>query len=180
MQALSMSYPPPPPNPTPHLPPQPPKRRLPTAAIIGIVIAGLVAFCCASAIVGAIIQGSNDSRAESARQPAAVLPSSSASVVHSPAATTPPTSAAPASSAARPSPSAAAQLKMPNLVGENAQVAYETLTDLGFTKVTFGSQDDDDKVVLFPPNWTVTKQSAKAGVLVRADKTIVLTCTKEG
>ncbi|RKN16540.1 hypothetical protein D7147_22500 [Micromonospora musae] len=65
-------------------------------------------------------------------------------------------------------------------VSRSAQVAYETLTDLGFTKVTFGLQDDDDKVVLFPPNWTVAKQRAKAGVLVRTGKTIVLTCTKEG
>ncbi|RLK13313.1 PASTA domain-containing protein [Micromonospora sp. M71_S20] len=71
-------------------------------------------------------------------------------------------------------------MKMPNLIGENAQIAYETLTDLGFTKITFGSQDTDDKIVLYPPNWTVTKQSTKAGVKVRVDRTIVLTCTKEG
>ncbi|TDC38696.1 PASTA domain-containing protein [Micromonospora sp. 15K316] len=141
------------------------------------MIAGLVAFCCTRAILGAVIQSANDSRAESARQPAPVVPMSDGPAVSSPAATTP---AVPPTSAALPSPSAAAQLKMPNLVGENAQVAYETLTDMGFTKVTFGSQDDDDKVVLSPPNWTVTKQSAKAGAMVRTDKTIVLTCTKEG
>lgn len=69
---------------------------------------------------------------------------------------------------------------MPNLVGQNAQVAYETLTDLGFTKVTFGSQDADDKLVLYPPNWTVKKQSTKAGVMAAPDRTVVLTCSKEG
>lgn len=70
-------------------------------------------------------------------------------------------------------------MTMPNLVGENAQVAYEKLREMGFTKVSFGSADPDHEVVLFPPNWTVTKQSAKAGVKVRTDQTIVLTCTKD-
>ncbi|NYT96287.1 PASTA domain-containing protein [Salinispora sp. H7-4] len=71
-------------------------------------------------------------------------------------------------------------MAVPDLVGENAQIAYEKLTELGFTKVKFGSQDADDQIVLYPPNWTVTKQSTEAGAKLRTDRTIVLTCTKEG
>ena len=50
---------------------------------------------------------------------------------------------------------------------------------LGFANIQYGSQDRNDTVVLLASNWTVTKQSAKAGSKVPTDTLIVLTCTKE-
>lgn len=68
---------------------------------------------------------------------------------------------------------------MPDLVGENAAVADDRLRKLGFTNIQFGSQDENDTVVLLLANWTVTKQSTKAGMKVPVDTLIVLTCTKK-
>jgi beta-lactam-binding protein with PASTA domain len=68
---------------------------------------------------------------------------------------------------------------MPNVVKKNAAVAQDELEKLGFTKIQFGSQDAEDKVVLLVSNWTVTKQSTAAGAQVATDTLIVLTCTKK-
>jgi hypothetical protein len=69
---------------------------------------------------------------------------------------------------------------MPKVTGENAAVADDKLRKLGFTNIQYGSQDKDDTFVLLLANWTVTKQSAKAGAKVKTDTLIVLTCTKQG
>ncbi|MGX4657838.1 PASTA domain-containing protein [Micromonospora sp. SCSIO 07396] len=69
---------------------------------------------------------------------------------------------------------------MPNVKGMNAAVADDKLRKLGFTNIQYGSQDENDTVVLMLPNWTVTKQSAKAGSKMLPDDLIVLTCTKQG
>lgn len=74
---------------------------------------------------------------------------------------------------------APAEAVMPDLVGENAAVADDRLRKLGFTNIQFGSQDENDTVVLLLANWTVTKQSTKAGMKVPVDTLIVLTCTKK-
>lgn len=68
---------------------------------------------------------------------------------------------------------------MPNLIGKNAAIADDELKRLGFTNIQYGSADPDDKVVLLLANWTVTKQSAKAGERLPSDALIVLTCTKQ-
>lgn len=68
---------------------------------------------------------------------------------------------------------------MPKMVGKNAAVADDQLRKLGFSNIQYGSQDQDDTVVLLLSNWTVTKQSEKAGAKVETDTLIVLTCTKE-
>ena len=57
-------------------------------------------------------------------------------------------------------------------------MAADELRKLGFTNIQFGSQDEDDKVVILPSNWTVTKQSAKADKSLPSVSLIVLTCTK--
>ncbi|WP_433230071.1 hypothetical protein ACQP2H_30695 [Micromonospora sp. CA-248260] len=62
----------------------------------------------------------------------------------------------------------------------NAAVADDKLRKLGFTNIQYGSQDENDTVVLMLPNWTVTKQSAKGGSKMLPDDLIVLTCTKQG
>lgn len=96
------------------------------------------------------------------------------------------TSEAPAgvtSESAAPSSTSASVVKtvvMPKVTGENASVADDKLRKLGFTNIQYGSQDEDDKVVLLLTNWTVAKQSTKAGAKVKTDTLIVLTCTKEG
>lgn len=166
-----MTYPPPPsqPDATQPLTPPPAKPRISRAAIVGIVIGGLIVLCCVGGVIGAIAGDEGEPGAQAD-------PTAAASATVAPS-----TPAAAASTVAEPSPSpTATEVAVPDLTGENAQIAYETLTELGFTKVTFGSQDADDQIVLYPPNWTVTKQSAEAGTKLRTDRTIVLTCTKEG
>ncbi|TDC29490.1 PASTA domain-containing protein, partial [Micromonospora sp. 15K316] len=83
---------------------------------------------------------------------------------------------APATPAAPPAP---AKITMPNLKGLNAAVADDKLRKLGFTNIQYGSADENDTLVLMLANWTVTKQSAKAGTKLAADDLIVVTCTKQ-
>lgn len=85
----------------------------------------------------------------------------------------------PASASA--SPSASPQPKVatvPNLVGQNAAVAKDQLSKLGFKDVELGSKDADNRIVILPENWTVTTQSTAAGSQVLTDVLIVLGCTK--
>ncbi|GAA3455698.1 hypothetical protein GCM10018962_75310 [Dactylosporangium matsuzakiense] len=93
------------------------------------------------------------------------------------------TTSAPATSAptvkSNPTSAAPQTVAMPNVVKKNAAVAEDELKKLGFTKIQFGSQDAEDKVVLLLANWTVTKQSTAAGEQVTTDTLIVLTCTKK-
>jgi beta-lactam-binding protein with PASTA domain len=76
-------------------------------------------------------------------------------------------------------PSGPKTVTMPRLTGENAAIADDKLRQLGFTRIQYGSQDENDTVVLLLSNWTVTKQSTKAGAKISADTLIVLTCTKQ-
>ncbi|KAB1927677.1 PASTA domain-containing protein [Micromonospora sp. ALFpr18c] len=69
---------------------------------------------------------------------------------------------------------------MPNLAGSNAAVAQDKLKRLGITNIKLGSQDEFDTLVILPENWTVKKQSQKAGAKVAQDELVVLTCTKTG
>lgn len=92
--------------------------------------------------------------------------------------------AAVTSEAATPSPSPSASVAktvtMPKVTGQNAAVADDKLRKLGFTNISYGSQDKNDTWVVLLQNWTVTKQSTKVGAKVSTDTLIVLTCTKEG
>ncbi|MCK2214061.1 PASTA domain-containing protein [Actinomadura sp. ATCC 31491] len=72
-------------------------------------------------------------------------------------------------------------VKLPDFKGQNAAIARQWLVDRGwneFSDIKLGSQDQYDTMVLLPENWTVTKQSHKAGTKVKIGTTIVLTCTK--
>jgi hypothetical protein len=72
-------------------------------------------------------------------------------------------------------------VKLPDFKGQNAAIAQQWLADRGwdeFSDIKLGSQDRYDTMVLLPENWTVTKQSHKAGTKVAVGTTIVLTCTK--
>jgi hypothetical protein len=160
----------------PQMPVPPPitpvKRGLSKGAIIGIVAGAIVALCCVGGVVAAAIDGSSTEKTAQPTVAASATAAPASSAAEAPAATT----AAVKPSATGPT---VKTVTMPKLVGENAQVAYETLQELGFTKVSFGSADADDTLVLYPPNWTVTKQTTKSGVKVRTDKAVVLTCTKD-
>lgn len=90
-----------------------------------------------------------------------------------------PTSQALPSLTAAPTSAAPEVITMPDVTGENAAVADDRLRKLGFTNLQFGSQDKNDTLVIMLANWTVTKQSTKAGQKVAADTLIVLTCTKQ-
>ncbi|BCL14620.1 hypothetical protein [Micromonospora sagamiensis] len=61
----------------------------------------------------------------------------------------------------------------------NAAVADDTLRKLGFTNIQYGSQDENDTLVLMLANWTVAKQSAKTGSKMLPDDLVVVTCTKQ-
>ncbi|HEY7223723.1 MAG TPA: PASTA domain-containing protein [Micromonosporaceae bacterium] len=66
-----------------------------------------------------------------------------------------------------------------DLVGMNAQLAYEELERIGFTSIDFASADKDDTIVLYPPNWHVVKVEPRAGTKLSPDDTIILTCSKQ-
>jgi hypothetical protein len=80
----------------------------------------------------------------------------------------------------QPAPTTApAQLTMPDVVGQNADVAQDQLKKLGFTNVDLGTVDGHHVVVL-PQNWTVQAQSAKSGSHLAPDAKIVLGCARIG
>jgi hypothetical protein len=155
----------------------PPKKRPNStliAAIVGVAVVLVIGCCTGLYIIG------------SEQDPDGASPGVTAtagSVQSEPTATSeagvPP--AAPTSQAAEPSPSGtpAKTVTMPKVVGENAAIADDKLRKLGFTNIQYGSQDENDTWVVLLQNWTVAKQSAKAGSKVSTDTLIVLTCTKE-
>ncbi|GIG93161.1 PASTA domain-containing protein [Plantactinospora endophytica] len=158
----------------PHTPPPAKNNRtlIIAAAAVGIAV---VLVCGVCGIV-AMVTGGEPSTSTSATSEAKA---SSAPVV-TPVPTTP--AAAPTTEAPPPAPTTPAgpiKVKVPNLVGKNAAVAEDELRALGFTRIDFGSEDEEDTFVILRANWTVTKQSAKAGTSVPVDTLIVLTCTKK-
>jgi hypothetical protein len=78
-----------------------------------------------------------------------------------------------------PSPSASVLLAMPDVVGQNADVALDMLHKRGFTNIDLGTVDGHRMVVL-PQNWTVKTQSANAGTRLATDAKIVLGCARIG
>jgi hypothetical protein len=85
-----------------------------------------------------------------------------------------------ASALGRTAPTTApALLRVPDVVGQNADVAQDTLRKLGFKNVDLGTVDGHHLVVL-PQNWTVRAQSAKSGSHLAPDAKIVLGCARIG
>jgi hypothetical protein len=85
----------------------------------------------------------------------------------------------PAQPTPTPSASAAVLITVPDVVGQNAAVALDSMKKLGFTNIDLGTVDGHSIVVL-PQNWVVDAQSAKAGVKLAADAKIVLGCRRIG
>lgn len=87
---------------------------------------------------------------------------------------------APVSSPAAAATTAApATIAMPDVVGQNADVAEDSLHKLGLTNVDLGTVDRH-KVVVLPQNWTVKTQSAKPGTRLAPNAKIVLGCARIG
>ncbi|GGM28182.1 hypothetical protein GCM10011608_11280 [Micromonospora sonchi] len=168
------------------LPPAaPPRRKLGIGAIIGIVTGVIVIACCGVTGIVAAVSGEPQPEAKSSPTAAAVAATVPAAAAPTPAPTTSvPTATAPAATTAPAlpaptAPPAPTKLVMPNLKGMNAAVADDKLRKLGFTNIQYGSQDENDTLVLILANWTVTKQSAKAGSKMLPDDLVVVTCTKQ-
>ncbi len=140
--------------------------------------AGLVLGCCGGFAIGTNSDKDSRRSAMVAASPSTSAPTTPVAEPTTPVAEPTTPSAEPTTAPAPPATTAPAGLVMPNVVGQNAAVAADQLRKAGFTDIQYGSQDENNTVVLLPANWTVAKQSAKAGSRVPADTLIVLTCTK--
>jgi hypothetical protein len=140
-------------------------KKLPLSKPIMIGVVVLVALCCGGALIVGMF---TDGKTKETKQAA---PLAVPSVVA-------PTSAPRPSPSLSPSP-VPVPLKMPEVVGQNAAVAQDTLKKAGFTNVQLGSADPGDKLVILPQNWKVVEQSTPAEQTIPSDTLIVLTCTKK-
>lgn len=80
-----------------------------------------------------------------------------------------------------PTPTAApvTQVVIPDVEGMNGALALEQLERAGLTNVQPASQDEEDKVVLYAANWTVTSVEPGPGTEVASDSTVIVTMTKQ-
>ena len=157
----------------PYYPPQePPKKETSRNVIIGIAIA-IVALCGIGIVAAAIGGDTKDTAATTtttAQQTTTQQTTESRTTTESaPTTTTKTTTSA-----------APKLLAIPDgLIGMNAQLAMEKLTDLGFTSVMPASADPDASVPVLLSNWKVTEVEPGAGTKVKPDSTIILTMVKK-
>jgi hypothetical protein len=136
-------------------------KKPPTPILITIGV--IVALCCGCSVLVGMF---GDDKPKSTKQVTApAVPTFSA-----------PTVAPIPSPSPSPSP---VPVQMPNVTGQNAAIAQDTLKKAGFTNVTLGSADPQDKFVILAQNWTVKEQSTAAGQTIPSDTLVVLTCTKK-
>jgi hypothetical protein len=79
------------------------------------------------------------------------------------------------------SPSAAApaaQITIPDLTNENAEIAQSKLEALGLTKVELSSSNPKYSMVLRASNWTVTSIDPPPGTQVGANDPVIVKVTK--
>lgn len=78
------------------------------------------------------------------------------------------------------SAAAVEEIEIPDgLVGMNAQLAFEKLQALGFTKITPSSTDESASVPVLLSNWTVTGIEPGAGTRQPSSSTIILKMSKD-
>ena len=75
--------------------------------------------------------------------------------------------------------SATTMVTLPEVAGRNGGIVYDELKALGLTSIKLASQDEDDKVVILPENWTAVKIEPAPGTQVRSNQTVVVTLTKK-
>lgn len=83
-------------------------------------------------------------------------------------------STAKASSAAKPAP----YVTLPDVYGENAEVAKTKLEDLGLTKVELVSSNAKYSTVDQPKDWKVVAVEPGAGTVVKSDQPVIVRVVK--
>lgn len=171
-----VTYPPQPVHGPPGPPPQRNNKRTPLI-VIGAVVGGILLLCLCGLVVS-LARGDDDPGAAPTTPPATQTTEPATVPTAPPTPTEEPPPPGSGLSTAAPTSAAPRLVTMPKVVGENAAVADDKLRKLGFSNIQYGSQDENDTVVLLLANWTVTKQSTKAGAKIPTDTLIVITCTK--
>jgi hypothetical protein len=89
----------------------------------------------------------------------------------------------PTSAVAAPPPvttsAAPSQITIPDLTGQNAEIAQKKLEDLGLTDVSLPSANPKYSMVLLARNWTVVSVEAAPGTVVKANDLVIVKVTKE-
>jgi PASTA domain len=73
----------------------------------------------------------------------------------------------------------AAQIVIPQVVGQNAEIVRKRLEGLGLTDVNLSSANPKYSVVVLASNWTVVSIEPAPGTSVNADDPVVVKVTKE-
>lgn len=71
-------------------------------------------------------------------------------------------------------------IRVPNVVGKDHQLAQDTMQAKGLYSLKEVDATGQDRVLLLDRNWTVVGQSPKAGTKVNEDRTITLRSKKDG
>lgn len=71
------------------------------------------------------------------------------------------------------------QLTVPDVTGQNAEIAREHLEDMGFTEVSLSSANPKYSVVVLATNWTVVSIEPGPGTVVNSDDQIVVKVYKD-
>ncbi len=72
----------------------------------------------------------------------------------------------------------AEQVTIPDVAGQNAEIAQSKLEKLGLTNVSLASANPNYSVVLLVRNWTVVGIEPAPGTVVRGDDPVVVKVTK--
>lgn len=68
---------------------------------------------------------------------------------------------------------------LPDVVGQNGEIAQDKLEDLGLTDVGFASGNPNYSTVLLVRNWTVVAMEPASGTVVKSDDPVILTVYKD-
>jgi beta-lactam-binding protein with PASTA domain len=71
------------------------------------------------------------------------------------------------------------QITIPDVTGQNAEIAQNSLEKLGLTRVRLSSANPKYSMVLLAANWTVVSVDPAPGTLVNSDDPVVVKVTKE-
>jgi beta-lactam-binding protein with PASTA domain len=71
------------------------------------------------------------------------------------------------------------QITIPDVTGQNAEIAQKKLEDLGLTDVSLASANPKYSMVLLAKNWTVVSVEPAPGTVVKADDPVIVKVTKE-
>lgn len=132
------------------------------------IVGGVVALLVVVAAVG----GGEDTDAEKTSTPATT---SAAVAPLVPQATSEPAKV----TTTTPEPTAAPQVTLPEVAGQNGAIVQDKLKKLGLTNISLGSADDKDKLVIMPNNWTAVSIEPAPGTVVAGDDLVVVTLTKK-